>query len=73
MDDGAPFLEADDDEKDDVEDKDDVKDKDDVEDRDDVEDKDDDAAIIEGEKGHCFGCRAAPSLICAALQSRSDY
>ena len=52
---GAPFLEADDDEKDDV------------------EDKDDDAAIIEGEKGHCFGCRAAPSLICAALQSRSDY
>ena len=40
---------------------------------DDVEDKDDDAAIIEGEKGHCFGCRAAPSLICAALQSRSDY
>ena len=67
MDDGAPFLEADDDEKDDVEDKDDVKDKDDV------EDKDDDAAIIEGEKGHCFGCRAAPSLICAALQSRSDY
>ena len=46
---------------------------DDVEDEDDVEDKDDDAAIIEGEKGHCFGCRAAPSLICAALQSRSDY
>ena len=40
---------------------------------DDVEDKDDVAAIIEGEKGHCFGCRAAPSLICAALQSRSDY
>ena len=52
---------------------DDVEDKDDVKDKDDVEDKDDDAAIIEGEKGHCFGCRAAPSLICAALQSRSDY
>ena len=46
---------------------------DDVEEKDDVVDKDDDAAIIEGEKGHCFGCRAAPSLICAALQSRSDY